>query len=224
MTLNYLRQSLYFFRQHLAMILRIQLPFLLLINLVALLAGQALEAGTSQSRNVLALMTLTNLSLLPIYWGATIFYFASVVADQPIGVAQALKLSLGRWRHLLLTYLLMGAAVFTGLLLFVVPGVYLIVRLAFADYICVLQQKDAVTALRQSWATSAEYFWPLCYGLGTLFVVLTGVELLLELLLSQLALLNPFSRLLLDTSFGILAGLLNVYGFRLYCVQQSEQL
>ncbi|WP_027858317.1 hypothetical protein [Marinobacterium jannaschii] len=150
MPLNYLRQSLFFFRQHLLAIIKIQLPFLLLINLATLWVESTSAPDLPASGNSLAVLMLLNLTLLPVYWGATIFYFASVVADQPISVTTALIQSLSRWRPLLLTYLSVALITFGGLMLFIIPGIYLTIRLSFADYICVLQKQPAMDAIRQS--------------------------------------------------------------------------
>ncbi len=224
MPLNYLRQSLFFFRQHLATILQIQLPFLLLINLATLWIEASSTAEAPASGNSLALLMLLNLTLLPLYWGATIFYFASVVADQPIGVGQALKLSLSRWRPLLLTYLGVALLTFGGLMLFIIPGIYLTIRLSFADYNCVLQKLSPQDAIRQSWSDTKAHFNTLIIGLGILFTTLMGSEFLLEMLLKNAGLLDPFSNMLINILFGLLACLYNIFGFRIYCIQQAKQL
>ncbi|MBY4678279.1 YciC family protein [Marinobacterium arenosum] len=223
MITEYIRQSLFFFRGHLNVIARIQLPFLLLINLFGTLSASDMEPGSPQQQQMLAAMAIANFLLIPLYWGATIAYLGSVVDNQPLSPLNALGRALTRWRSLLLVYMLTGLAAFGGFMLFIVPGIFLLIRLGFADYICVLERQGSMASLRQSWQQTEDYFWTLLKGLAVLFVALSGSEILLELLLDQLFGNSLWTALPLNILFGLLHTLLTVYGFRIYCVMREEQ-
>ncbi|MGB0467387.1 MAG: YciC family protein [Pontibacterium sp.] len=220
--LEYIRQALYFFRSHFSMVVRIQLPFLLLINVLALLADTSFDSQSESFSTMVAGLTLLNVTLMPIYMAATIFYFGSVVKNQPLTAGQALLLGLTRWRALLLVYALSAFAVFSGLLFLVIPGIFILIRLGFADYICVAEQKGPLDALKESWERSEPWFWTLLNGLAILFVIVTGTEMLLELLLEKIGLLNAPVSALINMFFGLLNTALTVYGFRVYCIAQEE--
>ncbi len=222
MTFEYIRQSLFFFRRHFGTIARIQLPFIIGLNLLGLLLQVNLDADSSAARNATALLMLLNITLLPLYWGATLLFLQSAVDNQPLSAFQAVSVSLRYWRRLLLTYLLTGLAVTLGLMLLIVPGIYIGVRLVFADYICVLEDKKPVESLRQSWRESDAYFWLLFKGLLIIF----GGLLLLEMPFVYLAEASGFSpapiKAVLSIIFDLMGTLVTIYGFRIYSLMRQE--
>lgn len=221
---EYIRQSLFFFRSHFAMVVRIQLPFLLLINVLALMLVPEQDSGTDTPMfsNAVAALSLLNIALMPIYMAATITYFGAVIQNRTLTAGQALMLGLGRWRPLLLVYILSAFAIFSGLLFLIVPGIFILIRLAFADYICVSEGRGALDALKQSWERTDEYFWPLLNGLAIIFMVITGAEIGLDLLLHKAEVSDGLLGAASNILFGLLNTLLTVYGFRLYCVAQQK--
>lgn len=221
MTFEYIRQTLFFFRRNFGVIARIQLPFIILLNLIGWLIPASLSPEAPEMRSAGALLMLLNLTLLPIYWGATILFLQSVVDNRPLGALAAIRASLKYWRRLLLTYLMMAVAVTLGLLLFIVPGIVAGVRLAFADYACVLENRKAGESLRQSWGDTREYFWLLLNGMLIIFGGLFLIEFLFMLIDKNVVSLSPF-----ETVLGILLDLLGtlvtIYGFRVYCLMKEE--
>ncbi len=221
MTLEYIRQSLFFFRSNFAVIARIQLPFIILLNLVGWLIQSSLAPESPAMRNAGALLMLLNLTLLPIYWGATILFLQSVVDDRPLRALEAIFASLKYWRRLLLTYLSMVVAVTIGLLLLIIPGIYAGVRLSFADYVCVLENRKVGESLRLSWQQTNDYFGLLLKGMLIIFGGLFLLELPFALMVERGVNLAPF-----DTALGIvfdlLGTLVTIYGFRVYCLMKEE--
>jgi uncharacterized membrane protein len=59
-------------------------------------------------------------------------------------------------------------AVVAGLILFIIPGLFLAVRLMFFGYLVVDKELSATEAIKQSFEMTEGYFWPL---LGFVFVV-----------------------------------------------------
>lgn len=219
MTLDYLRQSLFFFRTHLYRLAMIQLPFLLLLALVQhqLLSGAEAE-DTRVTLNNLFISTALDLALMPIYWGATLLYMQSVLQNSPLTPGQAISRSLGCWGRLLLTYILTTLAVSTGLLIFILPGIYIGVRLAFAEFYCVMENKGAVDSIRASWNSSSDFFWPLLQGLALIF----GLILLAEVLVGQLLEDKELPRLAFSLLIQFLGVLPSIYAYRLYCVMKED--
>lgn len=218
MAFDYLRQTLFFFRQHLLSLAAIQLPFLIVL---ALLQSMLLEeSGPEQQMQFrVGLATMLDLALLPFYWGATIFYLQSVIDNSPLRPSAAVLKAISCWGRLLVTYVLNALAVAFGLMLLIVPGVYFGVRFAFADYVCVLEGKRPVESLRQSWDTSRDYFWTLLQGLALLMGLLLLAKLMLSQLLAESIVMTRAAMVLLD----FLGVLITIYGFRIYCVMRSDQ-
>jgi hypothetical protein len=217
----YLKQTWFFFRANLIPIMRIQLPFIILITLISMSAIQSVDPENPQMNNSLMMFYLTSLIFLPIYVGATIAYLESVVNEQPISTTEALKIGLTRWWPLLITKMLGAFGIVIGLFLFFIPGIYVLVRLAFSEYHSVIEKAGPTEALKNSWDDTSEFFWPLVNGLAVLFVILLGGNLLLEALLQLMGIDSVLLRSLLDIVFGFLNCLYTVYGFRLYCVMRE---
>lgn len=219
MTFDYLRQSLFFFRTHLSRLALIQIPFLLLITVVQyqlLQGGESAEAARTTSSVFIS--SALDLALMPIYWGATLLYMQSVLQGQTLSTSQAISLSLTCWGRLLLTYILTALAVSTGLLLLILPGIYIGIRLAFAEFYCVMEGKGPMESIRASWASSSDFFWPLLQGLALIFGVLMLAEVMIGQMLSDTRILMLALSLLVQ----FLSVMSSIYAYRIYCVMKEE--
>lgn len=216
---EYIRQSLYFFRSHFMMIMRIQLPFLLLEGFFAMMiSGTPSEEGVAVNQATSALL---NLTLMPIYGAATIHYLNSVVYNQPLTAGQAIVKGLGRWWALLLVYLFVGFFIISGLSFFIIPGLFILARLAFADYICVLEGKGVFESIAESWRRTGDYFWILLNGLVILFVCINGPNFAIQMSLASDE-GSAFLPVVTSIIFSLISVLITVYGFRIYCVHRES--
>ncbi len=223
MALTYLQQTWHFFRANLIPILRIQLPFIILITLISLSAMQSVDSENPQMNGSVMLFYIASLIFLPLYGGATIAYLESVVNDAPISTGAALKIGLTRWGALFFTKTLAAIGIVIGLLLFFIPGIYVMVRWAFAEYNCIINTAGPVDALKDSWADSERYFWILLNGMAMLFALLIGANLLSEWLLLSIGLDSLLLRSLLDILFGFMNCLYTIFGFRIFCVMREAR-
>jgi len=218
MTFEYLRQSLFFFRQHLTTLAMIQIPFLLALAVLRLaLTGRA-DAEDDLAHASLLVMILEML-VLPVYWGATIFYLQSVIDSRTLKPISAIQLGIGSWGRLLLTYILNAIAVAVGLMLMIIPGVYVGIRFAFADYVCILEKQGPGNALKRSWEQTDGYFWVLLQGLAILFGSLFMLGILVNNLFGTTSLISIILSLAIE--FG--GALITIFGFRVYCAMRDEQ-
>lgn len=225
MTFEYLRQSLFFFRNHLGMIARIQVPFLLLTSALSTMTMNidVREMSPEQARTMMTMM-MANVLLMPLYQGATIAYLGSVVNNTPYTVFQSISAAVGRWPRLFLVYLLTAVGVTFGLMLFILPGILIMVRLFFADYACVVEKRGIMESLTDSWHSTKAYFWPLVSGLGLMLSVLIGLRMLIDgLLFSGEDSLDPLIAVPVEILFALVGTSLTVYGFRIFCVMREAQ-
>lgn len=203
------------------MIAKIQLPFLIVLNGLAL-SMDINATETDDFRQQTAYISILSLSFLPIYWGATILYMQSKLNNSALTASQAIIASLSFWRSLLFTFILTSFAVFGGLLLLIIPGIYIGVRLAFADYICVLEKQTPLNSLKQSWKESADYFWTLLPGMAILFTGIQLIEMPIAHTLSSMEERNLIFELPIVALVDLLGALITVFGFRIYCVMREE--
>lgn len=211
MSADYLKQSYYFFRSNLSSLLSIQLPFIICLMLVQRsIVGDMEEASNLQDQ--LFLLTALDLLFVPIYLGATIFYMQSIVDKQPLSALQAWALGLKNWGRLFFTFLLSALAISVGLMLLVLPGLYIAVRLGLANQICLLERRGPMDALKVSWAGTADLFWTLAKGLAIIYGLLFIAELLVAPIAEGSTLISMLLSVILDF-FNVFGA---IYSFRIY--------
>ena len=115
MALTYLQQTWNFFRANLIPIMRIQLPFIILISLISLIAMQSVDTENPQMNSSVMTFYIASLIFLPLYGGATIAYLESVINDAPLTTIAALKVGLTRWGPLFVTKMLAAFGIVTAL-------------------------------------------------------------------------------------------------------------
>ena len=223
MTFEYLRQSLFFFRQNLLTLAKINLPFLIVFNLLfAQIDFSTAEEDSQSLANSLLLMSGINLLMMPIYWGATITFMQSPLEGPSYTASQALAASLKLWSKLFLVFLLTSGCIFLGFMALVVPGIFIAIRLSIADYLCVVENKTPLQSLKSSWQLTAKYGWTIFQGialiLSGIFLFKTLVYSLLGSILQELLFLKP----LINSLFDLLNVLVMIYGFRIYCLIKKE--
>ncbi|MEH6577405.1 MAG: hypothetical protein V7731_10070 [Amphritea sp.] len=223
MALTYLQQTWNFFRANLIPIMRIQLPFIILISLISLIAMQSVDTVNPQMNSSVMIFYIASLIFLPLYGGATIAYLESVINDAPLTTIAALKVGLTRWGPLFVTKMLAAFGIVIGLFLFFIPGIYVLVRWAFAEYHCVIHTAGPTDALKDSWDDSSDYFWILLNGMALLFAILISANIVTEWLLASIGIESLVIRTLLDIFFGFMNCLYTIFGFRIFCVMREQQ-
>jgi hypothetical protein len=95
------------------------------------------------------------------------------------------RFSLNRFLQYAIGSIVMGVAVLIGLVLFIVPGIYIGVRLSFTLFLIVDTEMDFMTALKTSWAmTEGRVLELFLLGLivGVILLLLTIVTLFIGIL------------------------------------------
>lgn len=139
-----------FFRRHLGALSVIVLPIVIPLQVGMSLYGSA-NPEQEMSSSEMMVTTLLGLAVYAFYLGAVIFYIASVTTGQRRSTAELYRLALRYWAPLLLLMFLVAFAVFGGFMLLVVPGVLLMLKLAFAEFDLLLNGSSPTDALKTSW-------------------------------------------------------------------------
>lgn len=209
-----------FWRFSLLALLLVVLPFTFIGLGIQLAFGSPLDV--SDEVLLINWPTLALLALLyPIASGALIAQLAAIQQGQAASLAQCAAISLRYAVILLFTYALLGSAVYIGILALVLPGIWLYARLSQGPFIVMLEQQNAIEALRQSFARTEQHQWQIMMGI----MILAGVILLVTLLsagLSQMVAgespLGDIIHLLITAPVGIL---LDIFIFRFYSLQST---
>lgn len=223
MIFDYLKQSVFFFRRNFKALAAINLPFIFISYLFLEQFDLSLQnQSVDQLANSMLIISGFNLLLMPMYWGATIVFMQSTVSGQPYSVGQVLVASCSIWLKLFLVFTLYSLMISMGLLLMILPGIYIAIRLSIADYICVLERRPILDCLKDSWKQTADYFWLIFQGIA---IITVSVIILRSLALNLAQSLFPDQTavaILVNIGIDLLNILVLIFGFRVYCLIKKE--
>lgn len=210
-----LRDSGYFFSHNLLAITRLCLP---LIVLEGVLLQQVSSQVPAESANAWRL--LAGLLFYPLYSAALILFLDARSHGMHPRARDLLAAGLRLWPRFALLAAGMTLAILLGASLFVLPGIWLLVKLAFAEYLLVLRGLNPLKALHESFAMSTGYFWPM---LGCILSVMLPLWLLDAWSQSSAALANDsLAGLLLDCTSRFLQLFSSVVLFRLFMLRSAQ--
>lgn len=204
-----LRDSFYFFRINLWAILRLCLPLVVCEALARELVARANGPDASVMYDV-----AVGLLFYPLYTAALILFLdARTDGYEPQG-----RHLLGKALHLWPRFALMAAIstllIMFGMWLFVLPGLYLMIKLSFSEYLLVLRNSTPLQAMRESFDLTKGKFWPVLFTLLAIMIPLWLLDGLSAMAWSD-AQPTPV-RLLVDSVNSFLQLLPTVVLFRLF--------
>ncbi len=209
-----LRDAWFFFSHNLPTIARLCLPLVILEALVQQQLTRHLGMASAGAYNI-----VVGLLFYPLYTGALILFLDARSHGHGATVRNLLAASLGLWPRFALLTGISTLAIMLGASLFVLPGLWLMIKLAFAEYLLVLRGLTPLQALHDSFELTSGYFWHI---LLCVLVVMTPLWLLAWVTQpgegSQPDLLFY---LLLDSANSFLQLFATVVLFRLFMLRES---
>lgn len=169
-----LRDAWYFFRNNLSAIARLCLPLIVLESLAQTLLSRALGPDTTAPYSLLA-----GLIFYPLYTGALILFLDARSNGQSPAGRDLLATSVRIWPQLALLTGLSTLAILLGASLFVLPGLWIMIKLAFAEYLLVLRGLTPLKALHESFEQTRGAFWQIFICVLSVMVPLWSLDLLL---------------------------------------------
>ena len=222
MTFEYIRQSVFFFRQNIKILAYINLPLIALSNILLSQVYVPIDPDNfvKPSPSIL-LIPLLQLLMMSIYWGASIFFMQSTLGNLSLTAGQAINASMRTWFKLLLVFVITSFGFIFGFMAFIVPGVYIAIRLSIADYICIAENKNTLESLKLSWARTSEYVWLIFTGFATVIFTLFAMRLFATGLVESIV--NGSSlNIIVNILFDFLNVIVMIFGFRIYCIINDE--
>lgn len=170
-----------------AIALAIVLPVELIVSGIGM---EQLTAGylEERSRSELAIPAVVGLLITaPLITAATIGVLQALSNGAKPRFRQSIQLALDAFPHLFLASVLAALAIGSGLLLLILPGLYLAIRLFFIVQSVVVDHKHGPDALRASWALTAGRWWQVALVGGVAYLSVLIPSLLIGLLFEVLA-------------------------------------
>lgn len=162
MTRTFLKDTWKFCRTHLSAFALIILPFTVPLEIVSVVYHKSVEVGDSFL--MAAAPEMLYLLFYPIFGAGVVFYTVSAVDGHRLSASQAWNQGLRNWGRYFLLMAFLMVTVGLGFMLFILPGILLMAKLAFADFELLLQRKHPLDSVQSSWQQTTGHFWVLLQG------------------------------------------------------------
>lgn len=216
----YLQDSWRFLKANLFSISFIILGITLPIDILFLIT-EAPESAEEVSSAYYFIMVLSFVTY-PIYQGALILFISSVIeGDKTHSVLQLYKLALKYWLPLFTLYLIVFTAILTGLLLFILPGLIVMSRCAFSEFICILNQAEPMKSFSDSWKMTEERQWSILAGYAFIFIGIFIPIYTIGYFFHIMNIWNPLIEITLNSIAMVLLSLITIFAFRVYTESDS---
>ncbi|MBX9405306.1 hypothetical protein K5E40_06400 [Pseudomonas baetica] len=204
-----LRDSLFFFKRHLASIVQLCLPLVIVEALLQQVVDHASDPDSFSSVSV-----IVGLLVYPLYTAALILFLDARTRGEAPRTLDLLAMSARLWPRFALLTALNTLLILLGLSLYFLPGLILMVMLAFGEYLLVLRGLNPLHAMKESLRLSRGHFWRI---LLCILCVMTPLWLLKG---ATLAVYpepqNPIVSVLIDSGHSFLQLFTSVVLFRLF--------
>jgi hypothetical protein len=211
-----LADSYRFFIGNLSQLAGLFLPILLI---VATLERGLMATAGSESMFWTALVSLL---VYPLYTGAMLLLLAQRTRRETPTNGQLLRAAVALWWPLLVLTFIVGVAVFSGVLLLIVPGIWIAVRLSFAEIYLVVEGLMPLAAMRKSHDATEGLFWVILPAAASIYVPLIALDFLSEWMLDSYG-GNPALGVISDTLLAFLGLFVNVVIYRIYLLSGQSR-
>lgn len=155
--------------------------------------------------------------LNPIYSGALIVLFSREINNEEWTYNQCIIAGFFFWPNLFIAYLISGALILLGLIALIVPGLILIAKFAFSDFLIVLEGDRPIQSLKKSADLAKEYVLPMVGSFLFLFAPFIMVFFIMQGPLSSFFNGNYIATIISDTLLAVIEVLFFILFFRFYC-------
>jgi hypothetical protein len=154
--LSLVRDAWFFFSRNLSTIALLCLPWLVLENL----AQHAIKASFTSAEGA-TYSVLASLVFYPLYSAALILFIDARSRGLQPKIPDLLAAALRFWPSFAVLAGLSTLLIMLGASLLLLPALWVMVKLAFAEYLLVLRGLPPLAAIRASMRMSSGYFWPI---------------------------------------------------------------
>jgi hypothetical protein len=175
-----LRESLFFFKNNVAKILLFigsaSLLFVVLIKLFMPLFVKELTV-----ENIQQFAQAINLIFKPVITGGFITLLYSLAHGTDKTVLNCFLAGVMRWPQMLLSNLMTSLMIFAGLMLLIIPGIWVFSRLFLVPYLVMLDNQSPVNAIINSYHMTEGYTFKILNDVAILFLFLIAVVVILSI-------------------------------------------
>jgi len=200
----------YFYKRNLSFLLAYIVPVSLLITAVSMFAAQAMDSGDELEQ--IKVLLILNFIFNPIYLGGLIYLLSQLSNGRNPKLSQCLSFGLSKWLMLFAVSIMYGLLTGFGFFLFVLPGIWIFIRLVLAPFLVALDNYSPLDAIKTSFVLTRNEFWNI---LGLTSLIFLSLILIQQLLMSYLP-DNTWLKILSSVFGDVLWSFLTVIWFRYY--------
>jgi hypothetical protein len=154
--LHALRDAWFFFSHNLVTIAYLCLPLVVLEGVVQQQVTVIIGVDSAMPYRL-----LVGLLFYPLYTGALVLFLAARSEGRSARLRDLLAASLGLWPRFALLAGLSALAIMLGASMFILPGLWIMIKLSFAEFLLILRGFGPLKALQESFELTTGYFWPI---------------------------------------------------------------
>jgi hypothetical protein len=200
----------FFYRKNMSSLLAYIIPVSLVITLLSLFIANSIP--TADDLEHVKILVMVNFLLNPVYLAGLIFLLSALSNNQSISLFQCLGLGIYKWLVLFIVSILYGVLTGLGLFLFIVPGIWIFLRLILAPFLVVLNGTSPVEAISESFRLTEKGFWNIA---GTTMLIFSTIILLQQSVISLLP-ETTIVTVIVSVVGDILWSILTILWFRFY--------
>ncbi len=210
--------SLFFFRINYPSIAQIILS--LLLPLIAIKHYFEFHIITDNTELVIRLIPIfLEMVIVPIYIGSLDWLFLKISYNEKFILSECLFMGLKRWPELfafsvIFKLIFFNGILYFGVLIFILPGLFLFARFGFAQFLIMYKNAGPVTAFKRSFVLSKGYTWEIISTITITAIVL----MIFEWFLNKLITSNFTGAIIKSTFMALLWTLPVIMLFRFYCL------
>lgn len=152
--LSILRDTWFFFSRHLGILVPLCLPWIVIETLVQ----QQINVAAG-SQNFAPWGMAAGLVFYPIYTASLILFMIDTGEGVQRSVRELWSAALRLWPAFALLSAITSLLIVLGLYLMVLPGIFVMIKLAFAEFLLVQRGRAPIDAMRESFALTTGHFF-----------------------------------------------------------------
>ena len=218
-----LRESIYFFIGNFGPICLIVLPFALPLNIFSELYYSHFATEEAGSFFIKNLPTVVSILVYPIYTGALIWYFSKVAFEESWewSLRECLSAGIRFWPQMLTVSVFCFLLIMLGFFAFILPGIILVARFSFAEFMVVIEGNAPGDAIKKSVLFTRPFQVQLILCFLVLLVFLEGPEWGAVYVVKSYFSGSIVMTVVVETVFSIILKLIDVMFFRFYCLARE---
>ncbi|MFK5892787.1 MAG: YciC family protein [Pseudomonadota bacterium] len=200
----------FFYRKNFRALLAYIIPVSVLITSLSLIIANSFV--TTDELEKIKILVGINFLFNPLYLAGLIFLLSALSNNKTVSLSQCLGLGIYKWFVLFIVSVLYGLLTGFGLFLFVLPGIWIFLRLILAPFLVVLNESSPMDAIIDSFRLTESEFWSIA---GTTTLIFSLIILLQQSIITFLP-DNSIITIVVSVIGDILWSILTILWFRYY--------